>query len=48
MKDLDALLKAVADGLEAMAEGIHSIAKKVNDLACATSLIMAQILMKMR
>ena len=33
MKDLDALLKAVADGLEAMAEGIHSIAKKVDDLA---------------
>ena len=33
MKDLDALLKAVAEGLEAMAEGIHSIAKKVDDLA---------------
>ena len=33
MKDLDVLLKAVADGLEAMAEGIHSIAKKVDDLA---------------
>ena len=33
MKDLDALLKAVADGLEAMAEGVHSIAKKVDDLA---------------
>jgi len=33
MKDLEALLKAVADGLEAMAEGIHSIAKKVDDLA---------------
>ena len=33
MKDLDALLKAVADGLEAMAEGIHSIAKKVDELA---------------
>ena len=33
MKDLDALLKAVADGLEAMAEGIHAIAKKVDDLA---------------
>jgi uncharacterized membrane protein len=33
MKDLDALLKTVADGLEAMAEGIHSIAKKVDDLA---------------
>jgi predicted Rossmann fold nucleotide-binding protein DprA/Smf involved in DNA uptake len=33
MKDLDALLKAVADGLNAMAEGIHAIAKKVDDLA---------------
>jgi predicted Rossmann fold nucleotide-binding protein DprA/Smf involved in DNA uptake len=33
MKDLDALLKAIADGLEAMAEGIHAIAKKVDDLA---------------
>ena len=33
MKDLDALLKAVADGLETMAEGIHAIAKKVDDLA---------------
>jgi predicted Rossmann fold nucleotide-binding protein DprA/Smf involved in DNA uptake len=33
MKDLDALLKAVAEGLEAMAEGIHSIAKRVDDLA---------------
>ena len=33
MKDLDALLKAVADGLNAMAEGIHSIAKKVDELA---------------
>ncbi|MEN8780561.1 MAG: hypothetical protein ABF292_05570 [Desulfobacterales bacterium] len=33
MKDLDALLKAVADGLEAMADGIHAIAKKVDDLA---------------
>ena len=33
MKDLDALLKAVADGLEAMAEGIHTIAKKVDELA---------------
>ena len=33
MKDLDALFKAVADGLEAMAEGIHAIAKKVDDLA---------------
>lgn len=32
MKELDALLKAVADGLEAMAEGIHAIAKKVDDL----------------
>ena len=33
MKDLDALLKAVADGLEAMADGIHAVAKKVDDLA---------------
>ena len=33
MKDLDALLKAVADGLETMAGGIHTIAKKVDDLA---------------
>jgi predicted Rossmann fold nucleotide-binding protein DprA/Smf involved in DNA uptake len=33
MKDLDALLKAFADGLETMAEGIHAIAKKVDDLA---------------
>ena len=33
MKDLDALLKAVADGLNSMAEGIHTIAKKVDDLA---------------
>jgi predicted Rossmann fold nucleotide-binding protein DprA/Smf involved in DNA uptake len=33
MKDLDVLLKAVADGLNAMAEGIHTIAKKVDDLA---------------
>jgi len=33
MKDLDAFIKAVAEGLEAMAEGIHSIAKKVDDLA---------------
>ena len=33
MKDLDVLLKAVADGLEAMADGIHAIAKKVDDLA---------------
>jgi predicted Rossmann fold nucleotide-binding protein DprA/Smf involved in DNA uptake len=33
MKDLDALLKAVADGLNAMAEGIHAIAKKVGELA---------------
>ena len=33
MKDLDALFKAVAEGLEAMAEGIHAIAKKVDDLA---------------
>jgi len=33
MKDLDALLKAIADGLEAMADGIHVIAKKVDDLA---------------
>lgn len=33
MKDLDALLKAIADGLEAMADGIHAIAKKVDDLA---------------
>ena len=32
MKDLDAFLKAVADGLETMAEGIHAIAKKVDDL----------------
>ena len=32
MKDLDAFLKAVAEGLEAMAEGIHIIAKKVDDL----------------
>jgi predicted Rossmann fold nucleotide-binding protein DprA/Smf involved in DNA uptake len=33
LKDLDAFIKAVAEGLEAMAEGIHSIAKKVDDLA---------------
>ena len=33
MKDLDAVLKAVADGLNAMAEGIKVIAKKVDDLA---------------
>lgn len=33
MKDLDALLKAIADGLETMADGIHAIAKKVDDLA---------------
>jgi predicted Rossmann fold nucleotide-binding protein DprA/Smf involved in DNA uptake len=33
MKDLDVLLKAVADGLNAMAEGIHAIAKKVDELA---------------
>jgi predicted Rossmann fold nucleotide-binding protein DprA/Smf involved in DNA uptake len=33
MKDLDALLKAIADGLAAMADGIHAIAKKVDDLA---------------
>ena len=33
MKDLDALLKAVADGLETMAEGIYAIAKKVDDLS---------------
>ena len=33
MNDLDALFKAVAEGLEAMAEGIHSIAKKVDELA---------------
>jgi uncharacterized membrane protein len=33
MKDLDALLKTVADGLNAMADGIHAIAKKVNEHA---------------
>ena len=33
MKDLDVLLKAVADGLNDMAQGIHAIAKKVDDLA---------------
>ncbi len=33
MKDLDALLKTVADGLNAMADGIHAIAKKVDGLA---------------
>ena len=33
MKDFDALLKAIADGLAAMADGIHAIAKKVDDLA---------------
>ena len=33
MKDLDALLKAIADGLAAMADGIHAISKKVDDLA---------------
>jgi uncharacterized membrane protein len=35
MKDLDVLLKAVADGLEAMADGIHGIAKKVDGFAKA-------------
>ena len=33
MKELEALFKSVADGLEAMAEGIHTIAKKVDELA---------------
>jgi predicted Rossmann fold nucleotide-binding protein DprA/Smf involved in DNA uptake len=33
MKELEALFKSIADGLEAMAEGIHAIAKKVDDLA---------------
>ena len=33
MKDLDALLKAIAEGLEAMADGIHVIAKMFDDLA---------------
>ena len=33
MKELDALLKSIADGLEAMADGIHTIAKKVDELA---------------
>ena len=33
MKDLDALLKAVADGLETMTDGIHAIAKKVDELS---------------
>lgn len=33
MKDLDALLKAIADGLAAMADGIHAIATKLDDLA---------------
>ena len=35
MKELDVLLKAVADGLEAMADGIHVIAKKVDSMAKA-------------
>jgi hypothetical protein len=33
MRELDALLKSIADGLEAMADGIHTIAKKVDELA---------------
>jgi predicted Rossmann fold nucleotide-binding protein DprA/Smf involved in DNA uptake len=33
MKELEALFKSIADGLEAMAEGIHAIAKKVDDFA---------------
>jgi predicted Rossmann fold nucleotide-binding protein DprA/Smf involved in DNA uptake len=37
MKELELLLKSVADGLKAMAEGIHTIAKKVDDIAKAQS-----------
>jgi predicted Rossmann fold nucleotide-binding protein DprA/Smf involved in DNA uptake len=33
MKDLDALLKTIADGLAAMADGIHAMVKKVDNLA---------------
>ena len=33
MRELDALLKSIADGLEAMADGIHTIAKKADELA---------------
>ena len=33
MKEIDVLLKSVAEGLKAMAEGIHAIAKKVDELA---------------
>jgi hypothetical protein len=33
LRDFNALLKAVADGLMAMAEGSENIAKNVDDLA---------------
>jgi hypothetical protein len=33
LKDLDALLKAIAGGLAAMADGIHAMVKKVDNLA---------------